>query len=251
MAENNLIKDTILLCDNLISEYILNGSEELYISFKNTSRHNLPTDEKTIKTEIREQLTELVKSIDNNIYIEKLYSKKHNCAFIFSQCFEKDIAEIVNNILSIENAIGYEEQKRISKIIANKYQINEDMPPKIIQDILESKKKHIIKKYSKDFNKRITALTIKEKGQDYSIGELIDIPTIQKHLESYTSQKLRHQRRSNYIKRKYNGGFILLDFTENITSICNSKYNIIHSPDEYKEDTARRVRDNIVKVRTM
>lgn len=255
MSDNNLIENTILLCDNLISEYVHKYTQDVYNIVKRSlpSYESTPSEDKALKSSIHSQLIDIASSIDNSVKIKRMFELKHDCGFLFDQCFIKDINSVINNITSLEFAQNPNEKKRIASAIASTYNW-ENLPPKAILIKLEKLKNSTIEEYAKDIYKRIKSQIRKDNSINIFDLEHCSEEIVKQHLETYSQQKQLNRRQCRQLARKYpsaNISFWLHEFDSKISEISTKKHGITYTPEEYRTTTASKIRSSIINEKVM
>lgn len=252
MSEDKLMKDTLLLCDNLISQYVGIYADFIFGAIKRaqTPESLAVFDEKTLKHTINNQLIDIAKSINETSRIERKFSAKYDCNFMFGQCFVPEIDELINDITAIEFATSLKEKKSISNQILKENNWDTTLTPKATIILLEKQKNKIINENSKDIFARIKRLREKEDNVSiFASKYYIDEDIIKADLQKYTSQKQLLRRQCKQLVRNHmecNVSFWLNDFNNKIYQISNKKHSIEFSPKENKMETINRVRDSVI-----
>ena len=252
MSENKLMKDTLLLCDNLISQYVGRYTDDIFgiVKRAQVSSDSMHNDDKTLKLSISSQLIDIAKSIDETTRIDRMFCMKYDCGFMFGQCFVEDVDQVISNITAIEFATTLKDKKRIAGKILEEHNWDVNLTPGATIILLEKHKNKIINDYAKDIYARIEKL---QKTQDvvslFDMDECVDKNTIAQHLEYYTKQKQLNRRQCKQLIRKYsdcNISFWLTDFNKKISEVSHKKHSIEFTPEESKAETINRVRSRVV-----
>ncbi len=253
MADNNLVENTILLCDNLISEYIHKYTQDIYAIVKKalSSTTNTPHDDKFLKTSIHSQLIDIAASIDKSTKVERMFGLKYDCSFLFSQYYTKDIKSIINSITSLEFAHNLNERKRIASAIASEHNWD-NLPPNAVLVKLEKLKNTTINEYTKDIYTRID----KQRSSTINIFDLeyCSEEVVKQQLESYAQQQQLNRRQCRQLARQYpsvNISFWLHEFNSKISEISTKKHGLAYTPEEYKNTTATKIRSSIINEKVM